>query len=107
MFHVKHRKAVRMIKRFRKHERVTLCLIQETGYQEFNTWCVNAIYLKQDKHWRHFQDGDKLYSVHKETNMVQILWSEIIYTGEQFEEWNELERFEFAQCTNIVKGWQF
>ena len=98
---------INMIKRFSKHQHVTLCLIQRTGHEEFNTWCVNATYLKQDKENRYFSDGEKLYKINKENNTVQILWSEIIYTGEQFEEWDEIERFEFAHCTNIVNGWQW
>lgn len=96
-----------MMKRFSKHANCTLCLIQETSYEEFNTWCVNVIYLKQDKEWRYFQGAEKLYAVHKYNGLVHITWNEIIYTGEQFEEWDELSQIEFAHCTNIVKGWQF
>lgn len=110
MFHVKHRKVEKMIKRFEKRGRYTLCLIQGNEWNDINTWCVNALYLKQDKEWRYFTTPDKLYKINKNNNMVHILWTEIVYEGENdcsFNEWDEIECFDFAHCTNIVKGWQF
>lgn len=95
-----------MIKRFEKNKPYTLCLIQETGYKEFNTWCANVTYISRISDILEFRSGDTVYTVDLSNKLCTITNYDLVY-DEIFDEPAELERYDFCHVTNIVKGWQF
>ena len=83
-----------MVKRFKKNNQYTLCLIRCSVSGESITWCMNVVYRDRINNTLLFESIENIIVVNLDTKIALI--SEIDNTA-----------LPIAHITNIMQGWQF
>lgn len=83
-----------MVKRYKKNNKYTLCLIRCDASGEPITWCLNVVYQDRIKNTLLFESIENSIVVNLDTKTALI--SELDNTP-----------LPMAHITNIVQGWQF